>query len=193
MRILDLCSGTHSIERALDKTHDITRVDIDPKHNPSICVDIRNWDFKKSFPKRYFDVIWASPPCTEYSMAKSTGVRNLRLADSIVKRCLVIIEYFQPREWFLENPGGAGLLHRRPFMKKLNKFKNECCYCKYGHPFRKRTDIWSNKTLNLEMCYTSTPCKFIQKYGKHIHWIEGSVNFHKRNQIPPKLLRYLIT
>lgn len=192
MRILDLCAGTQSIKRALSKKHEIISVDIDQKTNPSICTDILQWDYKKSFPKGYFDVIWASPPCTEYSSAKSIGVRNLKLADTIVKRCLSIIDYLQPRKWFLENPGGAGLLHKRPFMKKLNKFKNGCCYCKYGHPFRKRTDIWSNQTLILEMCYASTPCTFLKKYGKHIHWIDGKTTFHKRNQIPPKLLRRLI-
>ena len=53
-------------------------------------------------------MIWASPPCTEYSRAKSRyGVRQLDLAKSIVKRTLEIIDYFDPEYYGIENPKRA--------------------------------------------------------------------------------------
>ena len=41
-----------------------------------IRCDILDWDFRAYEPKS-FDFIWASPPCTEYSIAKTTGVRDI--------------------------------------------------------------------------------------------------------------------
>ena len=52
----------------------------------------------------HFDYIHASPPCVEYSVAKTTAPRNLELADTIVKKTLEIINYLQPKNFTLENP-----------------------------------------------------------------------------------------
>ena len=49
------------------------------------------------FPRGHFDVVWASPPCTEYSCAKTVGIRDLAGADRIVERALEIINYFNPK------------------------------------------------------------------------------------------------
>ena len=49
-------------------------------------------------------MIWASPPCTEYSIAKSTGVRKIEEANKVVERTLAIIEYLQPKYYIIENP-----------------------------------------------------------------------------------------
>ena len=56
-------------------------------------------------PQRLFDIVVASPPCTEYSAAKTTGVRKEEeLADPLVKKALEIIQYFSPPVWWLETP-----------------------------------------------------------------------------------------
>ena len=131
-------------------------------------------------------------PCTEYSVAKSIGVRDLKKADKIVKKCLQIIEYFEPKKWFVENPGGPGLLNKRPFMPKFNHLKNECCYCMYGHPYRKRTNIWSNVKLNLKTCTHSNPCDMVKQFGKHPIHIDGRISVKTRNTVPVRLLKKLI-
>jgi len=86
-------------------------------------------------------MIWASPPCTEYSRAKSRGVRKLELANGIVKRTLEIIDYFDPEYYIIENPQ-TGLLKEQRFMSLL-PFK-DVGYCKYGLSYRKRTRLWNN-------------------------------------------------
>ncbi|MFM7979844.1 MAG: hypothetical protein ACKPKO_11055, partial [Candidatus Fonsibacter sp.] len=43
-----------------------------------IRTDIMDWDYTTYSPHE-FKVVWASPPCTEYNMAKTTGVRKRRI------------------------------------------------------------------------------------------------------------------
>jgi hypothetical protein len=51
-------------------------------------------------------VLWLSPPCEEYSRAKTTGERDLKTADEIAKACLRLIDTLKPKYWVLENPTG---------------------------------------------------------------------------------------
>ena len=65
------------------------------KFEPTVVADVLLWDYTV-FPPGHFDVIWSSPPCTEYSCAKTVGVRDLVAADAIVTKMLEIIDYFKP-------------------------------------------------------------------------------------------------
>ena len=77
-------------------------VSLDRDMDADIKTDIMDWDFKQYEPKR-FDIIWASPPCTEYSRAKTTGVRDIEGANQVVQQTLDILEYFEPKYWMIEN------------------------------------------------------------------------------------------
>ena len=105
-----------------------------------IKTNIMDWDYK-TFPTGFFDVIWASPPCTEYSIAKTIGIRDIEGSNKVVQRTLDIISYFQPKYWIMENPQ-TGYLKNQPFMLDL-PFK-DVDYCSYGMPYRKRTRLWNN-------------------------------------------------
>ena len=95
-RLLELFSGTGSVGAAFKEIGwDVVSLDIDPKFTPTIAADVMDWDHT-TYPPGHFDVVWASVPCTEYSCAKTIGVRKLDLADSIVERTLKIIEYCAP-------------------------------------------------------------------------------------------------
>ena len=61
-------------------------------------------------------MIWASPCCTEFSIALKKRPRNLPLGDALVLKTLEIIDYLQPRRWAIENPS-TGRLKSRPYMQ----------------------------------------------------------------------------
>jgi hypothetical protein len=154
MRVLELFSGTKSISKAL-VGNEIISVDILDTHKPSIVSDIMKWDYK-IYPSGYFNVIWASPPCTQYSKAKTTGIRNIEEANKIVLRTIEIIEYFNPDVWFIENPQ-TGLLKDQEFMGFLPYYDVD--YCQYGMMYRKRTRIWTNlENLNAKLCPGANKC-----------------------------------
>ena len=139
-RLLELFSGTHSVGHVAN-TMGYEVISLDLK-NADINCDILNWDYK-IYPRGYFHVIHASPPCTEYSIAKTVGVRKIEEANKIVLKTLEIIEYFNPQFFILENPQ-TGLLKKQPFMYGM-PYK-DVDYCCYGMPYRKRTRIWNNIT-----------------------------------------------
>ncbi|KAK3286792.1 hypothetical protein CYMTET_5675 [Cymbomonas tetramitiformis] len=123
-RILVLFSGTGSVEREFlgcFPTATVVTLDSVAAWQPTHVSDIRQWDYRQYLPG-YFDVIWASPPCTQYSQARTTGgPPDLATADACVQRTLQINEYLKPQHWFLENPRGRypNALRLRPFMRDL--------------------------------------------------------------------------
>ena len=139
MRMLELFSGTKSVSRVFE-SQGWECVSLDLK-NASIETNILDWNYKLFSPPGYFDFVWASPPCTEYSIAKSTGVRKIDEANKIVLRTLEIIEYLKPKHWVLENPQ-TGYLKKQEFMLGLGFVDVD--YCKYGFDYRKRTRLWNN-------------------------------------------------
>ena len=109
-------------------------------------VDIMEFDYKQ-YDKNEFDIIWASCPCTEYSRAKTRGIRDIEGANKLVLKTLEIIKFFDCKYWFIENPQ-TSLLKNQSFMKELPFVDGD--YCMYGLPYRKRTRIWTNKIYDKE-------------------------------------------
>jgi hypothetical protein len=193
--LLELFKGTGSVGKVAEKKgFKVISLDFDKKFNPDILTDILKWDYKKANIKP--DVIWASPPCTEFSVAKTTAPRDFKLADAIVKRVLEIIAYFKPKFWFIENP--RGLLQNRNYMKALDRYKHTITYCSYDKSFpQKPTQIWTN-CMDWDKRYETkeNPCEnaFINpKTGKLIHNITvDSLSLCDRYRIPSLLVNTLL-
>ena len=188
MNVLELFSGTGSVGKCC-KQLDWETVSVDMILPANHKCDIMDFDYKQ-YPKDYFDIVWASPPCTEYSAmnyCRPEKTPDIEGANKIVKKTLEIIDYFDCEYWFMENPQ-TGTLKNQSFMKDLPYYDVD--YCKYTNPIRKRTRIWTNKKdWNNLLC--KKDCGHM-KEGKHLSFsymnIKGENRLHLRYRIPEDLI-----
>lgn len=103
--MLDLCCGLKGASAAMrERGWEIITVDIDPKYNPTYVADVRDWAWTGPRP----DLVWASPPCTEFSRESMPWTRKGITPDmSIVEACVKIARESDARFWLLENTRGA--------------------------------------------------------------------------------------
>ena len=167
MNLLELFSGTKSVG-TIAKSLGFNVISLDLK------TDILEWEYKQ-FDRNHFDSIWSSPPCTQYSKAKTTGTRNIEYANSIVLKTIEIIKYFNPKYFVIENPQ-TGLLKNQEFMDEF-EFKDVDC-CKYGMPYRKRTRLWNNITTWKPRHLCKKDCGNIRN-KKHIETAQRLPNENK--------------
>ena len=110
-RLLELFCGTKSIGRAFEAAGwEVVSLDIVSKFEPTILCDIRSWDYAL-FPLGHFDMVWASPVCTEYSRALTMRPQRLEEGDALVLRALEIMEHFDPHVGHRESGHRAAERH----------------------------------------------------------------------------------
>jgi len=222
MRILELFSGTKSVGKVgKELGHDVISVDINNYKGefiPTHQVDILKFDYKQ-YDKDYFDIIWASPPCTYFSslikpwIGREKGTKgnkyiytqelfDIDFENGVkwVKKTLEIIDYFKPEKWYIENPE-MGQLKNQNFMKDLSyTIVDYCCYADWG--CRKRTRIWTNVKYIGKLCKKKGKCpnmigkKHKLSMGSHTKEQKSIGNGNdrrKKYRIPPLLIKELIT
>lgn len=189
-KLLDLFSGTHSVGKiASQMGYEVTSLDrdLDAKSklydytsNNHIKGDIMTWEYKK-YPKKYFDVVTASPVCLYWSRLrncwinrKMKGMNRLftkediindidNIAKPMIDKVIEIIEYFEPSYYWIENPQTGKLKY---YMEEKHKKYNifyDFDYCKYSDfGYKKRTRFWTNiKNINNQLC--KNDCKHIME------------------------------
>ena len=153
MKVLELFAGTGSVGK-ICKSRGWDVVSLDLK-NADINVNILDWDYT-TFSKEEFDIVWASPPCNTFSVGRLCWMGKTLKGGRVVTPQLIIdemeqfglpllnkareiIEYFNPRLWFIENPQTGRM---KNYITDLPFYDVD--YCMYGFEYKKRTRIWTN-------------------------------------------------
>ena len=156
MKVLELFAGSRSFSKVAEEMGMETfTTDIHPFEKIDLVIDILELDndllMQKLFEKGIdnIDCVWASPPCTYFSVASighhwnkdhTPKTEEAKLGVRIVQKTLDIISFLQPDFFFIENPRGK--LRKLEVVKGIPR--TTVCYCKYGENRMKPTDIWSN-------------------------------------------------
>lgn len=197
MKLLELFAGSRSVGLAAESMGwSVFSSDLKAFDGINYAVDVLEFDTAKLPFKP--DVIWASPPCTSFSIAAIShhwdnrdGVfypksKGALLGIKIAQKTLSIINELQPKYWFIENPRGA--LRKMPFMQPLNRLRLSVTYCQYGDQRMKPTDIWTNNTNwnPRPMCRNGDPCHIAAPRGAKTG-TQGLKGAYERSKIPNDL------
>ena len=174
--VYDFFAGTGSSTKAMeDAGHKVVRFDNDNQFDVDCTESILNLDASE-LVQTYGrpDFIWASPPCTSFSVASLSyhwggGHRAYKpkteaavLGQRLVGHTLRLIAGLQPaRGWLMENP--RGVLRKLEVVKGIPR--STVTYCQYGDDRMKPTDIWggiagwlpNKRCSNGDNCHESAP------------------------------------
>jgi len=195
MKILELFAGSRSIGNAAESLGmEVYSSDIEQFGRIHYVVDILEFDITKVPFKP--DIIWASPPCTGFSVAaigrnwtKTDGNAipksdTARLGIELVKKTIEIIDYYDPKYFFIENP--RGMLRKLQIMQRFTR--HSVTYCQYGDTRMKPTDIWTNsKSWTPKIpCKNGDSCHISAPRGSRTG-TQGLANAYERSKIPSQL------
>ncbi len=103
--MLDLCCGLKGASAAMsERDWRVITLDNDPQFKPDVLADISGWSYQGDRP----DLVWASPPCSEFSRESFPWTRTGKRPDmTVYLACRRIIAEVHPRFWIIENVRGA--------------------------------------------------------------------------------------
>lgn len=200
MQLLELFAGSRSIGKAAERQgHNVFSSDMHEFDGIDYVCDVLMFDVRQMPFKA--DVIWASPPCTGFSVAAIghhwTGGRGAyipktetaKLGIELLRETLRIIDQIKPAVYFIENP--RGLMRKMPELEGIQR--HTVTYCQYGDRRMKPTDIWTNsKTWKPRpMCKNGAPCHEAAPRGSRTG-TQGLKNNYERSKIPAQLCDEII-
>ncbi|MFY7812325.1 MAG: DNA cytosine methyltransferase [Candidatus Nanopelagicaceae bacterium] len=167
MIIYDFFSGTGSATKAFeDAGHTVIKVELDSYFEANerdiLTLTAEGLISKYGRP----DFIWASPPCTTFSVAsigkhwtidKKPKSKEAELAIELVGHTIALIQALNPVKGFIiENP--RGMLRKQSLMKQLPR--QTITYCQYGDFRMKPTDLWGtiNNWVSKPACKNGDKC-----------------------------------
>jgi hypothetical protein len=210
MKVLELFAGSRSVGKMAESLgHQVFSSDImDFKSIDYACsileFNVNNVGFVP-------DVIWASPPCTYFSVASigkhwnkdhTPKTEEAVFGVTIVKATLEIIEYFLKLNpnliYYIENPRGK--LRKLDFMQpsdddlfglgKVPMYRDTVTYCQYGDSRMKPTDVWHNNPdwNPRPICKNGAPCHDAAPRGSKTG-TQGLKGNYERSVIPAELCK----
>lgn len=205
MKTIELFSGTKSFSKIAKKMgYSTLTIDFDKRLNPDLQLNL----LKDKIPDGDYDILWASPPCTTFSVASLSthwgggfrayvpktqeAIEGIILLNETIK----YIAKNRPTRWYIENPRGVmrkiidGLFMKHGISKYI---RHTITYCQYGDKRMKPTDIWTNdmdwkpkpKCKNGAKCHVRAPRG--AKTGT-----QGLRGARERGRIPPKLIKEIL-
>jgi len=176
MLVFDFFAGTGSSTRAFEDAGDtVIRFELDKQFDVEEHVDIFDLTAVELYRKYGRpDFIWASPPCTAFSVASIghhwTGghqayipkTEQARVNQELVWKTRTLISGLDPKLGYLiENP--RGVLRKLPPVQGLTR--RTVTYCQYGDERMKPTDLWGevpgwvprSMCKNGDDCHVSAP------------------------------------
>lgn len=174
--IFDLFAGTGSATKAFENAgHTVIKFDIDKRFQAERI------DLMQITAKELIDIygqpdfVWASPPCTTFSVASmgfhwvSGGANPTPRTDAarhgieLAKKAVHLVQELNPPLGFvIENP--RGMMRKMPFMQQFRR--QTVAYCQYGLNRQKPTDLWSNLDWTVKpMCKKGEPCHIAAPSG----------------------------
>ena len=148
MKVLELFAGSRSIGKAAESLgYKVYSTDLNDFEGIDYPIDILDFDTTKVPFKP--DIIWASPPCTYFSVASiskhwnkdhTPKTEQAIFGVKVVSKTIQIIKELNPKYWYIENPRGK--LRKLDIVKGLPR--TTVWYCTYGDKRAKPTDIWTN-------------------------------------------------
>jgi len=224
LKTIELFSGTGSFSKvARFRGHDTFCVDkFKGLGQLDFQLDLSNekqvFVFNRTFSPMYgLSFVWASPPCTTFSVASLghhwKGGKGAYIPKTdkckegleILENTVRTIACLQPTYWVIENPRGV---MRKVIDKLFEKYglvdvkHNTITYCSYGDNRMKPTDLWCNFDWKTKpMCKNYRYDKEGNIINKHCHHegarrgartgTQGLKDNKERSVIPPSIFEEL--
>ena len=192
MIVFDFFSGTGSSTQAFkDAGHTVVSVELD-EYFEADERDVMTLTADYLLSKYgQPDFIWASPPCTAFSVASIGHHWNLDRTPKtteasfnqlLVAQTLNLIDSLKPTKgWLMENP--RGMLRKLPVVEKMPR--TTVTYCQYGDTRMKPTDLWGVVPgwTPREACKNGMPYHEAAPRGSRTG-TQGLANAKERSRIP---------
>lgn len=203
MKILELFAGSRSVGKVAERRgHQVLSSDLEPFKDIALVGDVRKLN---CFELAEFepDMVWASPPCTFFSVASighhwnpdhTPKSENALVGVEIVEATSFIIRFLKRLNpdliYYIENPRGK--------LRKLDciqwtQQRDTVTYCQYGDTRMKPTDIWHNNVLwkPRPICRNGDPCHEPAPRGSRTG-TQGIDGAYDRSRIPEELCEEII-